>query len=133
MKRYFSVMAVCAGIMLAAGIAMADHHAVKITEKDGVGKYMTDAAGMTLYVFKKDSPGTSACEGACLEKWPVYHREKVAAPAGIDPERFGTITRADGKMQTTYKGLPLYYFAGDKAKGDTNGQGLKDVWFVAAP
>ena len=42
-------------------------------------------------------------------------------------------TREDGKRQTTYKGWPLYYFAGDKAPGDVLGQGLGNVWFVANP
>ena len=46
---------------------------------------------------------------------------------------FGTITREDGQKQTTYKGMPLYYFAGDKAAGEVKGQGVKDVWYVAAP
>jgi predicted lipoprotein with Yx(FWY)xxD motif len=30
----------------------------------------------------------------------------------------------------TYNNWPLYHFAGDSAPGDTNGQGLNDVWFV---
>jgi predicted lipoprotein with Yx(FWY)xxD motif len=133
MRRIFLLFAFTAAFMLAGGAVLADHHAVKVAEKEGVGRFLTDAKGMTLYVFKMDSPGKSACEGGCLEKWPIYHREKVAPPPGIDAERFGTITRADGKPQSTYKGMPLYYFAGDKAKGDTAGQGLRDAWFVAAP
>ena len=52
--------------------------------------------------------------------------EKVAAKDGLKDADFGTITRADGKKQTTYKGMPLYFFVGDKAAGDTNGQGVKD-------
>ena len=44
-----------------------------------------------------------------------------------------TITRADGKKQTTYKGLPLYYFSKDVKPGDTTGQGFKDLWSVAKP
>jgi predicted lipoprotein with Yx(FWY)xxD motif len=46
---------------------------------------------------------------------------------------FGTITREDGKKQTTYKGMPLYYFAGDKKAGDVTGQGMGKVWYVANP
>jgi len=128
-----AALAVAAVMLLAAGPALADHHAVKVSKKDGVGSFLTDTKGMTLYTFKKDMPGMSHCDGACVEKWPLYFREAVAAKDGIKAEDFATITRADGKKQTTYKGMPLYYFAGDKAAGDTAGQGVKDVWYVAAP
>jgi predicted lipoprotein with Yx(FWY)xxD motif len=135
MKRSFktAVVAFAAAMFLAAGVALADHHAVKVAKKDGVGSFLVDTKGMTLYQFKKDMPGTSACEGECVAKWPVYYRDAVAAADGLKAGDFGTITRADGRKQTTYKGMPLYYFAGDKAAGDTNGQGVKDVWFVVNP
>jgi predicted lipoprotein with Yx(FWY)xxD motif len=101
--------------------------------KDGVGSYLADAKGMTLYWFKKDSPGKSACAGPCVERWPIYYRDAVAAGEGTKPEDFGTITREDGKKQTTFRGYPLYYWAGDKAKGDTTGQGVNNVWYVIDP
>jgi predicted lipoprotein with Yx(FWY)xxD motif len=115
------------------GGASAMDHAVKKVTKDGVGSYLVDAKGMTLYWFKKDSPGKSACAGPCVEKWPIYFREAVAAGEGTKPEDFGTITREDGKKQTTFRGYPLYYWAGDKAKGDTTGQGNGNVWYVIDP
>ena len=134
MRKGVLVYAMCAVLSLAfAGAAFADHHAIKVSAKDGVGKFFTDARGMTLYVFKKDSPGKSVCAGPCVEKWPLYFREKVAVPDGVMAADFGTITREDGKRQTIYKGLPLYYFAGDKAPGDVLGQGVGTVWFVANP
>ena len=115
-----------------ASSARADHHAVKVASSDKLGKYLTDAKGMTLYVFKKDSPGKSACAGDCVAKWPLYFAEKVE-PGALAAKDFSTIAREDGKKQTAYKGMPLYYFAGDKAPGETAGQGLRDVWYVAAP
>lgn len=134
MRRRAVLYAMCAVLSLAiAGVALADDHAAKIAEKAGIGKFLTDAKGMTLYIFKKDSPGKSACAGPCVEKWPLYFREKVAAPEEVMAGDFGTITREDGKKQTTYKGWPLYYFAGDKAPGDLLGQGMGNVWFVANP
>ena len=129
----FAVLAVVVASFLAGGIALANHHAVKVAKKDGVGSYLTDIKGMTLYNFKKDTPGKSACEGGCLANWPLYFVDAVAAKDGLDAKNFGTITRADGKKQTTYKGMPLYFFIGDKAPGDTNGQGVKDMWSVVNP
>jgi predicted lipoprotein with Yx(FWY)xxD motif len=129
----FSILAVVMVAFLAGGIALAEHHAVKVAKKDGVGSYLTDIKGMTLYTFKKDSPGKSACEGPCVDNWPLYYQEAVGPKDGLDAKDFGTITRADGKKQTTYKGMPLYYFIKDAKPGDTMGQGLKDAWYAAAP
>jgi predicted lipoprotein with Yx(FWY)xxD motif len=135
MKRFqrLASLAVAATLLLAAGPALANHHAVKVTKKDGIGTFLTDAKGMTLYTFKNDMPGMSHCEGGCVDNWPVYYSESVEVKEVASAKDFGTITRGDGKKQTTYKGMPLYYFVGDKAAGDTNGQGKKDVWYVAAP
>jgi predicted lipoprotein with Yx(FWY)xxD motif len=120
-------------IMTFGGAARAAHHELKVAKNDKIGSYLTDTKGMALYVFKKDAPGKSACAGDCVVKWPLYYQEHAAATGELKTSDLGTITREDGKKQTTYKGSPLYYFAGDKAPGDVNGQGVKDVWFVAAP
>ena len=134
MRKRTLLYAMCAVLSLAlAGVALADNHAVKLSEKAGLGKYFTDAKGMTLYIFKNDSPGKSACAGPCVEKWPLYFRDKVSVPEGLNAGDFGAITREDGKRQSTYKGAPLYYYAGDKAPGDALGQGLGNAWFVANP
>jgi predicted lipoprotein with Yx(FWY)xxD motif len=135
MKKVFkvSVPAMLIALLFVAGTAFADHHAVKVAKKDGVGSYLTDIKGMTLYTFKKDTPGKSACEGPCVDNWPLFYRETVGPKDGLDIKDFGTITRADGKKQTTYKGMPLYYFIKDAKPGDTMGQGLKDAWYPAKP
>jgi predicted lipoprotein with Yx(FWY)xxD motif len=134
MRKRAVLYAMCAVLSLAlAGVAFADNHAIKLAGKDGVGKFFTDSKGMTLYIFKKDSPGKSVCAGPCVEKWPLYSREKVAVPEGVNAADFGAIAREDGKRQTTYKGWPLYYFVSDKAPGDVLGQAVGNVWFVANP
>ena len=130
--RLAASIAIVLALALAGG-ARADQSTVKIAKKEKVGTYLADAKGMALYVFKKDSSGKSACAGPCVAKWPIYHVDKVGVTGDLDAKSFGTITREDGKKQTTYKGMPLYYFAGDKTPSDTTGQGVNDVWFLAAP
>jgi predicted lipoprotein with Yx(FWY)xxD motif len=49
---------------------------------------------------------------------------------GLDEVLVGSITRDDGTTQGTYNGWPLYYFSGDSAAGDVNGQGVNEVWWV---
>jgi predicted lipoprotein with Yx(FWY)xxD motif len=83
------------------------------------------SSGLTVYNFTQDvkDNGKSACSGACLATWPA-----LTVPAGSAPVagtgvtgKLGTITRDDGTLQVTYNGLPLYFFSGDKAPGDSNG------------
>jgi predicted lipoprotein with Yx(FWY)xxD motif len=100
-----------------------------------VGPYLTGEKGMTLYIFKKDSPGKSVCTDQCAANWPPFTLgagETVNAAAGISGT-FGTITRPDGTTQVTYKDQPLYYYVADKKAGDVTGQGVGGVWYVAAP
>ena len=129
-RRSLASLAVIA-VLFGAGAARAD--VIKVSKKAKVGSYLTDSKGMTLYTFKKDTAGKSDCTGECLEKWPAYHDAKIQVGGKLSAKEFGTITREDGKEQTTFKGKPLYYFAGDKKPGDTNGQGVRDLWVVAKP
>jgi predicted lipoprotein with Yx(FWY)xxD motif len=88
--------------------------AVKSSKLGGI---LVDGNGRTLYLFEKDKGTTSSCYGACAGGWPPYT----------------TNTRTDGKTEVTYHGHPLYYFAGDRKPGDTNGEGLKAFgaeWYV---
>jgi predicted lipoprotein with Yx(FWY)xxD motif len=88
--------------------------------------------GLTLYVFTADSGGKSNCTADCLANWPALTSD--GAPTlgeGLDAEDFASITREDdGTSQVTFYGQPLYYFAGDTAAGQTNGQGLGGKWYV---
>jgi len=130
MKQQGRVLLAALLLALLPLTALAMHHAVKVAHKDGVGSYLTDTEGKTLYWFKSDSPGVSACSGPCVDKWPLYYRETVKAPEGLDPADFATIERTDGKKQTTFRGYPLYYWVNDQ---EPTGQGIKGVWYVIDP
>ncbi|MFT4108372.1 hypothetical protein [Propionicimonas sp.] len=94
-----------------------------------LGSILVDGSGMTLYLFTKDSPGTSACSGQCLVAWPPL-RGTPTAGSGVDDSKLGSFTRTDGTTQATYNGWPLYYWQGDTAPGDVSGQKVNSVWFV---
>jgi predicted lipoprotein with Yx(FWY)xxD motif len=133
MRHTFVALAVLLASLILAVSATAMNHEVDLANSKTVGEYLTDAQGMTLYWLKTDSPGVSTCAGGCLENWPAFYRKSVAATGGLKTSDFGSITREDGKMQTTYKGYPLYYFVKDKKAGDTNGQGARGVWYAVNP
>jgi predicted lipoprotein with Yx(FWY)xxD motif len=100
--------------------------AVGTTDK---GMVLTDN-GRTLYTFDPDTSTSSACTGACATTWPPVIG--TAAPAsGLTATDFGTISRSDGTKQVTYMGHPVYEFSGDKATGDTKGDGVQGMWHVA--
>ncbi|HEV2014387.1 MAG TPA: hypothetical protein VGR77_10985 [Candidatus Dormibacteraeota bacterium] len=77
----------------------------------------------TVYTFGSDTPGVSNCHGGCSGTWPALTIASGQTPTGGPgvTGQLGTITRTDGTLQVTYKGLPLYFFHNDTKPGDTNG------------
>ena len=110
-----------------------DQNNVRLVQDNTLGNILVDSEGFTLYYFSNDADGSSTCTGGCLDAWPVFYQENISAGSGLESADFATITRPDGTSQSTYKGWPLYYFANDNAPGDTNGEGVGNIWFVAKP
>jgi predicted lipoprotein with Yx(FWY)xxD motif len=109
--------------------SMADDASVLVANSD-LGEILTDAEGNTIYFFANDSEDTSTCAGDCAANWPPVPTEgSPTAGEGVDAE-LGTTEATDGTTMLTVNGFPAYYFAGDSAPGDTNGQGVGDVWWV---
>jgi predicted lipoprotein with Yx(FWY)xxD motif len=110
----------------------AEAYEVELGDSDKLGKFLTGEDGKTLYMFTPDTTTASNCNGDCAANWPPFTLEDGETVKGGDgvTGTFGTITRQDGSMQVTYAGHPLYYFGGDQAAGDTNGQGLNSKWYV---
>lgn len=96
-----------------------------------IGPVLVDAQGFTLYRYDKDTKNTSsACAGSCATAWPPLLGRPSGAAAMMFVGKFGTITRPGGMIQATYKGHPLYTYAGDHAPGQTNGNGSGGTWHV---
>jgi predicted lipoprotein with Yx(FWY)xxD motif len=108
-------------------------YGVQLADNSKFGKVLTDSAGNTLYFFSVDADGSSGCTGNCIVTWPVFYTKIATFGDGLDPHDFATISRGDGKQQTTYKGWPLYYYNSDAKAGDINGDQVGKVWFVAKP
>jgi predicted lipoprotein with Yx(FWY)xxD motif len=101
-----------------------------------VGTVLVNASGHTLYWFAIDTPTKSNCTGSCLTFWPPV-TGKVTAASGVSlPGTFGTIKDSNGQLQATYKGHPLYTYAGDSAAGQVNGNGKNlsgGLWWAMTP
>ena len=140
MRRLLLAVAMLVPMLLtsAAGLAQdatpTPPPTVFVRQDPALGPFLTDPAGMTLYLFTNDTtPGESSCYDECAENWPIFTAdEPLTLPNGVEGE-LTTITRTDGTTQVAYNDIPLYYFAGDEQAGDTNGQGRGDRWYVVAP
>ena len=137
MKRWLAFLFATLLLSVATFGAVAqddDETTVALAESDELGPYLTDAEGMTLYLFTNDTEaGVSNCYDDCAGAWPpLTAEEPLTLPEGVEGE-LTLIERTDGSTQVAYNGIPLYYWQGDQAAGDTTGQGVGDVWFVVAP
>jgi predicted lipoprotein with Yx(FWY)xxD motif len=122
------------------GVAVADaggsHAAASATvtlkaAKVGDLTVLTNAHGLTLYLFVPDTSTASKCTGLCTSYWPPVTGSPRAGP-GVTG-RLGSITRPDGAVQATYDGHPLYTYIGDSSPGQEQGNNLDlngGLWYV---
>jgi predicted lipoprotein with Yx(FWY)xxD motif len=118
-------------VALAAAIALAAPGTVRInsTSNSNLGERVAvNAQGMTLYALSPETTSHLLCKSSeCLSFWPPVtvpsRKTKLKAGSGLQG-RLGVFRRSDGRLQVTLRGLPLYRFANDHAKGEANGQGI---------
>jgi len=112
------------GLLLATSAARAEDYGPFKPADTALGKVLTDAKGMTLYTFDKDTAGKSNCNGECAEYWPPAMATAADKPVGD----LTIIKRDDGSMQWADGGKPLYTFKNDMKPGDTTGDKKNNVW-----
>jgi len=101
------------------------------------GDVLFDGKGFVLYLFTKDKPSKSRCNGDCAEAWPPYLKKgKLTAGSGVEASALGTTKRKDGSTQVTYDGRPLYYYEHDDEPGQILCHDVTEFggdWLVVQP
>jgi predicted lipoprotein with Yx(FWY)xxD motif len=85
----------------------------------GTGLALVDGKGRAMYVLDATPTDTNTWK-------PVNGSTALTSTdTNVKSSLIGTTTGANGTKQATYNGKPLYYYSGDTAPNDTNGQGVK--------
>ena len=132
---------ICLGAALVAALvlvatASAAHHKTVTVVKTATNAKLNETilvakSGRTLYHWKGETTHKWMCTGSCTQMWLPLLVPKSAAHAKLGKvSGLSKAKRPDGKMQITFKGMPLYRYIGDSANGQANGQGLDGVWFA---
>jgi predicted lipoprotein with Yx(FWY)xxD motif len=135
MRRFLLLLGVVAACVAAfAPAAMSASSPSLAVKSSRFGQIIFDGRGFVLYGFTKDPRGRSVCSGQCAVAWPPYIvRSKPAAGKGASARLIGTTRRADGRLQATYAGKPLYYYVGDRQPGQILCQNVREfggLWLV---
>ena len=138
MKRLLALAAIVGIVAISAALPAAQQQAsdagppptppaIQSTRLPDGTLMLTDAAGMTLYTFLKDTPKASNCNGNCAVQWPP-----VVATGTSPGDAWTVITRMDGSKQWAYRGKPLYRWIKDARPGDITGEGVANgAWKIA--
>ena len=107
------------------------------TKTGPLGTFLVDGNGRALYLWDADHGSASTCTGACAQAWPPLTITGTPKASGaVKASLLGTTKRADGSLEATYAGHPLYTFAGDSRAGQTTGEGNTGFgapWWVVTP
>lgn len=100
------------------------------------GSMLFSSDRQAIYIFEKDPKGETVCYDDCAEAWPpVFTKGEPRAGKGVKASLLGIVKRRDGKLQATYDGKPLYFYAhegpGEVRCHNVNLNG--GLWWVVGP
>jgi predicted lipoprotein with Yx(FWY)xxD motif len=127
--KFHSILAGVAALALISAPAFAEDYAGGAIKTADIGgqEVLTDANGMTLYIFDKDTAGVSNCYDDCAANWPPL----AAADDAVADGEFTIVERTDGTKMWAHEGMPLYLWVKDTKPGDVTGDGVGGVWHTA--
>ena len=121
----FAVVASFAAVAFATGTFTVSSAAnSKLGEQVAV-----NAQGRTLYALSPETSKHLLCKSKeCLAFWPPLTvpstKTRLKAGPGVKGH-LGILHRTGGILQVTLRGVPLYRFSLDQAKGEANGEGVE--------
>ena len=113
MRRLVVAVLLAASFPLAPAVGEASAAGTTISARGSkFGTMLWGPKRRAIYIFQRDTRGRSNCYGSCATAWPpVLTSSRPAAGKGVRAALLGTTRRRDGKLQVTYAGKPLYYYA----------------------
>jgi predicted lipoprotein with Yx(FWY)xxD motif len=119
-------------VVFAASTALAAHLALTLGASADATlgeRVVVNLQGRTLYTLTPETSRRLLCRTSeCLRLWPPLTvdsaKVKLRNGAGVRG-RLGIVRRANGMLQVTLRGLPLYRYSKDRARGQANGEGLQ--------
>jgi predicted lipoprotein with Yx(FWY)xxD motif len=134
MGRLLLAAAVGAAVLAAAAAPARAADGALTVRASQYGRILFDGRGFVLYLFTRDRRSLSRCAGECATRWPPFIvRRRARAGSGARAAFIGTTRRADGRLQVTYAGRPLYYYVGDTSRGQIlcqNAPEFGGIWYV---
>ena len=106
--------------------------AVRVKD-DRFGFILQSSNKLPLYYWNREKAagGKIRCTGECARVWPpLIVKSRSAVPSRMNKinGKFGVVRRADGRLQVTFRGLPLYAYHNDPP--NTVLCNNVDGWFV---
>jgi predicted lipoprotein with Yx(FWY)xxD motif len=102
-------------------------------------RVVVDQRGRTLYALSPETTRHLLCVSRqCLANWPAVTVSSARVKLSLGPGvagQLGILHRANGILQLTLRGRPLYRFAGDRARGQAKGDGVRSfggTWHVVS-
>jgi predicted lipoprotein with Yx(FWY)xxD motif len=128
-------------LAFAGSTALAAHLALTLGSASSatLGEHViVSSQGRTLYTLSPETSRHLLCKSSeCLHFWPPMtvgsSSTKLKNGPGVQGH-LGLLRRSNGTFQVTLRGMPLYRYSQDRAKGDTKGQGIESfggTWHAA--